>query len=142
MGMPLYGAIPPTGFKWEASDWISTEALVKRMNFALAFAANRMPGITTSWTPSHSPSNTEAPDPRSEESRLDSILLAGGVSNSTRSAVLEQFATQNQNAQSAQNPHAPPMALAENHPSVPIVIERQDQLLAGLLLGSPEFQRR
>jgi hypothetical protein len=34
------------------------------------------------------------------------------------------------------------MALGANHPTVPILIERQDQLLAGLLLGSPEFQRR
>jgi uncharacterized protein (DUF1800 family) len=140
MGMPLYGAIPPTGYKWEASDWISTEALLNRMNFALAFAANRMPGITTNWAPNHS--IPKAPDPQSQESRLESTLLAGGVSNSTRSAVLEQFATQNPNAQPAQNPHALPMALGANHPTVPILIERQDQLLAGLLLGSPEFQRR
>ncbi len=50
MGMPLYGAIPPTGYKWEASDWMSTEALVNRMNFALSLAANRLPGISTSWS--------------------------------------------------------------------------------------------
>jgi hypothetical protein len=30
--------------------------------------------------------------------------------------------------------------VAQNH--APATLEKQDQLLAGLLLGSPEFQRR
>jgi hypothetical protein len=42
MGMPLYGAVPPTGYKWDAADWVSTGALVNRMNFALAVAANKL----------------------------------------------------------------------------------------------------
>ena len=49
MGMPLYGCVPPTGYKWDASDWVSTGALVDRMNFALSLAANRLPGITVEW---------------------------------------------------------------------------------------------
>jgi len=28
--MPLYGAVPPTGYKWDAADWVSTGALVNR----------------------------------------------------------------------------------------------------------------
>ncbi|HEV2215672.1 MAG TPA: DUF1800 domain-containing protein, partial [Terracidiphilus sp.] len=51
MGMPLYGCVPPTGYSWEQSAWISTGALVERMNFALALAANHLPGITTTWAP-------------------------------------------------------------------------------------------
>ena len=50
MGMPLYGAVPPTGYNWQASTWVSTGALVNRMNFALSLAANKLPGITVNWT--------------------------------------------------------------------------------------------
>ena len=35
LGMPLYGCIPPVGYKWDEADWVSTGALVDRMNFAL-----------------------------------------------------------------------------------------------------------
>ena len=50
MGMPLYGAVPPTGYNWQASTWVSTGALVNRMNFALSLAANKLNGITVNWT--------------------------------------------------------------------------------------------
>ena len=46
MGMPVYGCVPPTGYSWQSSTWVSTGALVDRMNFALALAANRLPDIT------------------------------------------------------------------------------------------------
>ncbi len=142
MGMPLYGAVPPTGYKWDAADWVSTGALVNRMNFALSLAANRLPGITTLWFPQPEMgipgSDSGAGDtrtPQSEEARLESILLAGGVSESTRAAVLEQFEAQSQG-------EAQPMQVAAERPPGPASRDKQDQLLAGLLLGSPEFQRR
>jgi uncharacterized protein (DUF1800 family) len=142
MGMPLYGAIPPTGYKWEASDWMSTEALVNRMNFALSLAANRLPGISTAWSSKDSDYTASVPNPKAEESRLESILIAGAVSDSTRSAVLEQFAAQNTNGQASQQPRAQSMPVSENRTPAPAAVEKQDQVLAGLLLGSPEFQRR
>jgi uncharacterized protein (DUF1800 family) len=55
MGMPLYGAVPPTGYKWDASDWVSTGALVNRMNFALTLAANKLPGIAITWSAARIP---------------------------------------------------------------------------------------
>ena len=83
------------------------------------------------------------PNPQSEESRLESILIAGTVSDSTRSAVLQQFAAQSTNGPAAQSrPRAQSMPVSENRPLAPAAVEKQDQLLAGLLLGSPEFQRR
>jgi uncharacterized protein (DUF1800 family) len=155
MGMPLYGAVPPTGYKWEAAEWVSTGALVNRMNFALSLAANRLPGITTNWStssPALSSSDSDPqtgnarprPSPQSEESRLESLLIGGPISATTRSAVLQQFETQ-----SASTPVSPAPAqpltiqmsgVAQNH--APATLEKQDQLLAGLLLGSPESQRR
>jgi uncharacterized protein (DUF1800 family) len=143
MGMPLYGAIPPTGYKWEASDWISTEALVNRMNFALSLAANRLPGISTSWSSNDSQPVATAPNPQAEELRLESILIDGSVSDSTRSAVLEQFAAQNTNGQAAQEqPRGQSIPVSEDRLPGSPAVEKQDRLLAGLLLGSPEFQRR
>jgi uncharacterized protein (DUF1800 family) len=150
-GMPLYGCMPPTGYKWDASDWVSTGALVDRMNFALSLAANRLPGITVEWAPeldmstldSNAPSQQVIPTPESEEARLEPMLVAGGVSDATRSAALEQFNTQI-GAQSAQNAAAatPVAARRPNRTPAADQYEREDQLLAGLLLGSPEFQRR
>ena len=173
MGMPVYGAVPPTGYKWDASDWVSTGALVNRMNFALTLAANKLPGIAITWSPqadalitriddgfatqtlSPSPAASSLPNPvptpEAEEQRLELLLVDGGVSPSTRAAVLDQF-----NAQSQTNPQSQPQAAQNQAPAKPLpaatkplnatqvaaALEKQDQLLAGLLLGSPEFQRR
>jgi uncharacterized protein (DUF1800 family) len=157
MGMPLYGAVPPTGYKWDSATWVSTGALVNRMNFALTLAANKLPGIVVAWAPGQpaavvtqlSDSTATpgvvhvavegtvaagAPDNAAEEQRLESLLVAGGVSISTRSAVLQQVEAQG----AAVAVPAKPMNAAQAAKA----LERQDQLLAGLLLGSPEFQRR
>ncbi len=146
MGMPTYGAIPPTGYKWDAADWVSTGALVDRMNFALTLAASRFPGITVAWSPL-SDVNAEpgvasavatTPSPETEEARLESLLIPGGVSDTTRTAALQQFA-----AQSAQNGITPISApMRPNRAQSANMLEREDQMLAGLLIGSPEFQRR
>ncbi len=45
MGMPLYGAQPPTGYSMQAESWVNSAALLSRMNFALALASGRMPGV-------------------------------------------------------------------------------------------------
>jgi uncharacterized protein (DUF1800 family) len=151
MGMPVYGCVPPTGYSWQSSTWVSTGALVDRMNFALALAANRLPDITVTWDatpnsssdPAVSPISLTTPYPQSEEHRLESLLVSGGVSDSTRSAVLQQF--QQQSAQDLNAIAAQPLATRPRQKlraqEVPAV-EKQDQILAGLLLGSPEFQRR
>jgi uncharacterized protein (DUF1800 family) len=164
MGMTLYGSIPPTGYNWQSSTWVSTGALVNRMNFALMLAANKLPGIAVAWPEQaaswsgeqpvlmsdgsvqaavvHDSTINPVPTPEAEEQRLETLLVPGGVSDSTRSAVLEQFQAQT----SAQNT-APAMAIPAavkplNTTQAAAVLARQDQLLAGLLLGSPEFQRR
>ncbi|HLY39979.1 MAG TPA: DUF1800 domain-containing protein [Terracidiphilus sp.] len=141
MGMPIYGCVPPTGYSWQASAWVSTGALVDRMNFALSLAANRFPGINATW--GEESAADAAPSPEFEEARLESRLVSGSVSVSTRSAVLDQFRQQslNNTPQVVDQPASvqvrPQFRMRNASP-----LERQDQLLAGLLLGSPEFQRR
>ncbi|MEX2270749.1 MAG: DUF1800 domain-containing protein [Vicinamibacterales bacterium] len=44
LGMPLYGAQPPTGYSDRAVTWVNSGALINRMNFAVALVANRLPG--------------------------------------------------------------------------------------------------
>ena len=86
--------------------------------------------------------NPSAPDPQVEESRLEALLVTGGVSDSTRSAVLQQFEQQkNQNSSAVAVPVGAPERRKYRARAV-TETEKQDQLLAGLLLGSPEFQRR
>ena len=151
MGMPLYGCVTPNGYSWKADEWVSTNALVNRMNFALSFAADRLPGISIAWDPTTTLNNDTtalqpspaAPDPQQEESRLEAILIAGGVSDSTRAAVLQQFEQQRQQNQNA--PAAMPVAAGDRQKFRARMVsesEKQDQVLAGLLIGSPEFQRR
>jgi uncharacterized protein (DUF1800 family) len=161
MGMPLYGAVPPTGYNWQAETWVSTGALVNRMNFALSLAANRLPGVSLSLAPPpdtvsatqlgqndsgapvvlHTALSTNTGGsgvaPIAEELRLESLLVPGGVSESTRAAVLQQF-----EVQSGNNQQTPQLAKPVTAAQAAATIEKQDQLLAGLLLGSPEFQRR
>ncbi len=140
MGMPVYGCVPPTGYSWESSTWVSTGALVDRMNFALALAANRLPGLKTAWN-SGGPEATDAPTPVLEEARIEALLIPSGVSPSTRNAVLDEFAQQG--AQDSTHPSGLD-EIRELRPEFPArsMTEREDQLFAGLLLGSPEFQRR
>ena len=44
MGEPLFLCQPPTGYSDKAEKWVNTGALLNRLNFALQFASNRMPG--------------------------------------------------------------------------------------------------
>jgi uncharacterized protein (DUF1800 family) len=146
MGMPLYACVPPTGYSDTADSWISTGALVTRMNFSLTLAANKFPNIKTSWTVTPAASQqTSLTDQEAEENRLEAELVPTGVSEKTRTAVLEQAGQPQQPVQVPQpmptsaTKSANPQAQAANQQQK---LERQDAALAGLLLGSPEFQRR
>ncbi len=146
MGMPLYGCIPPSGYSWDAATWVSTGALVDRMNFALNLAANRLPGITVQWTPQTMDASSAAeaiPSAQSEEARLEPLLVPGGASATTRAAALDEFEKRSSQESAAMRPvfAARPAFRADARRGVS-GLERQDQLLAGLLIGSPDFQRR
>ena len=158
MGMPLYGAVPPTGYSWQSSAWVSAGALVNRMNFALLLASNKFGGLPAGWLERSGttvsppaaltgPTPVEILAPEAEERRIEALLVAGGVSDSTRAAVLEQLRTQQaQDGANATGNAKGDSASPSGRPVYPAQaakdLEKQDQLLAGLLLGSPEFQRR
>jgi len=162
MGMPLYSCIPPTGYSWDAKGWVNTGALVNRMNFALNLTANRVPGIHTVWPADAGngelglevvdPSNQM--DAAADELRLENRLMQSEVSDQTRKTLLEQVESQSETqtgaakavGASAQAINAVVQTTGKQKPSSPSTAlasrEKQDALLAGLLIGSPEFQRR
>jgi uncharacterized protein (DUF1800 family) len=86
LGQPLYGYQAPTGYSEAAADWVNSGALLKRMNFAVALAANRIPGTRVDL----------APLGRAGDSRaaLDAGIrdwLGGNVSAETRRGLLARL---------------------------------------------------
>ncbi len=152
MGMPLYGCVQPNGYSWQSAAWVNTGDLADRMNFALAFASNRLPGIVTNWRPQPTTDDAATPSPAQEEVRLEPLLLPGGATATTRAAAIAEFEKRSaQQDSSSQTPRPArdqaimrPVFAAQksNRRPPPNAVEREDQLLAGLLIGSPDFQRR
>ena len=125
LGMPLYGMQTPNGYKMTADAWVNSAALLSRMNFSLALAAGRFPGIQ--WNPFTTlDENQLSNDPTGALARFENILLDGDVSKQTHTTILNQLND--------------PQAAQRNN--VPVAQGTNSRLIAGLLLGSPEFQRR
>ena len=80
LGMPIYGAQPPTGYADKAEAWVNSGALLGRMNFALALTSGRMRTLGAA-----APANM----PTTEESRrtLLAVALADDVTPSTAATV-------------------------------------------------------
>ena len=119
MGMPLYGAQPPTGYSEKAETWVSSSALLNRMNFALALTAGKIRGVKVDTVELAGGATANA-DPSLELSTMEAKLLTADVSKQTHDSIVAQ--TQ---AQSDKRPKPADVST-----------------IAGLLLGSPEFQRR
>jgi uncharacterized protein (DUF1800 family) len=100
LGEPLYRKIEPTGYSSANSEWVSSTALLARMNFAMQLANNRVQGV---------------------------LVDTGRFSNDPSAAAKQIFFTDasSQTLHSIQKKPAP-----------------QKTELIGLLLGSPDFQRK
>lgn len=156
MGMPLYGAQPPTGYSMKAGTWVSSSALLNRMNFALAVTGGKVKGVGVQTA--QLAGNTSS-DFSSLLAELESNLIPGGVSPQTHESILGQFqigqpnAGQNQVVQTnARQTFVAPTAVEKNsgqqenktaafQPAAAI-LPAQINTMEGLLLGSPEFQKR
>ncbi len=131
MGQPLYGKEPPTGYSNVGQDWVSSAGLLSRLNFSLMLASNRLPGVRVDLA-QFAPREGDA---LAVSGALFDDLLDGQVSPATRNTIFKAL-------QEPVRPNAvrkAAFATPENpHPLSPA----QVQLTAGLILGSPEFQRR
>ena len=123
MGMPLYQQQPPTGYSMKAEAWVNSAALLNRMNFALALASGKMLGSTFNV---QNILPTQFTSPQQAVASFENALLAGDVSKQTNDTILKQM----------EDPQLTGVAL--NRLDKPV----RANLIAGLILGSPEFQRR
>ncbi len=161
LGMPLYGCQPPTGYKWDSETWLSSSALVSRMNFSLLFSSNRVAGTTVTLTTllaNGKPAANSVSDPIQKEQALETTLLATPASTQTRNAVLSQaddaamqqaardFASTPDGSRPAGGKRILPVSgnvLGQAQPKAGAPPpDKQASVMLGLLLGSPEFQRR
>jgi uncharacterized protein (DUF1800 family) len=128
MGMPLYGAQPPTGYSMKAEAWVSSSALLNRMNFALALANGRIKGVKVDAVELvRGNASEELMDSNLALSTLEGVLLDGDVSKQTHDSIAAQ--SRQENKAGVRNP-------------ADAMRPQEVSTMAGLLLGSPEFQRR
>jgi hypothetical protein len=136
MGMPLYGAQPPTGYSMKSENWVSSGAILNRINFAMALTSGRMPGVTIDPRQMLVDSRTvnkrieggwpAESGPNALLAELETALLAGDVSKQTHESIGKEL-SEAQGAGWAMND---------------VANARAAGIIAGLLLGSPEFQKR
>ncbi len=136
MGMPLYGAQPPTGYSMKAETWVSSSALLNRMNFALALTSGKIKGVKVDAA-QFAGSSSPQPDAAATLAMLESSLVVGGVSQQTHDSIVAQI-------EAAGNTGAQVKADNATGARKPWDAARSPEVstMAGLLLGSPEFQRR
>jgi uncharacterized protein (DUF1800 family) len=124
IGQPLYQCEPPTGYSNQAEAWVNTGALLNRMNFSLALASNRLRGALVNMDSLFVPG--AAADPHATLDRAIQMILGGQVSGATRETLEKQM-------------DAPQILQATLDDNVKHV---NTGMIAGLVLGSPEFQRK
>jgi uncharacterized protein (DUF1800 family) len=114
MGEPLYKKQEPTGYSNKGSDWMNSAALLGRMNFALNLTANHMNGVKVAL-----PATT---DP----GQMAHDLMGTNLTPASLEVVQKGLA-----AEAAAKPA-----------NTPVKPEAESAIVAGLTLGSPDFQRR
>jgi uncharacterized protein (DUF1800 family) len=138
LGMPLYGMQPPTGYSTKSEAWVNSSALLGRMNFSVALMAGRIKGVQVDGdrlvsAPQSNTSDAANNDARHALAQLESSLLAGDVSQQTHEAILKEI-----DSSSIPAVGKPATARKNDKPAA----ASSTDTIAGLILGSPEFQRR
>jgi uncharacterized protein (DUF1800 family) len=124
IGQPLYQCEPPTGYSDLADAWVNTGTLLSRLNFSLALTSNRLRGAQVSID---SLFGTDASaNPHATLDRAVQLLLGGEASQQTRETLENQL----------DDPQILQAALDDR------VKQINTAMIAALVLGSPEFQRR
>jgi uncharacterized protein (DUF1800 family) len=124
MGEPLYLCQPPTGYSDKSETWVNTGALLNRLNFSLAFAGDKMGGATVDLKSMLG--DDAAKDPNVALERSLQEFLDGQVAQSTQDTLQARL----------KDPQILQARLDDP------VKEVNEGLIVGLVLGTPEFQRR
>ena len=124
IGEPLYQCQPPTGYSDKADAWVNTGALLNRLNYSLALAGNRLPGVRTDIAQLL---GTEVPiEPKAVLRWAIKVLLSDEASPQTRETLEKQM----------NDPRVLQASLDDP------ITHLNEGMIAGLVLGAPEFQRR
>jgi len=124
MGMPLYGMQPPTGYSMKGETWVNSAALLTRMNFALQLGSGKLPG--TSLDAQALLHGATPQDADAALAVLENGILGGDVSAQTHAVMQKQLNDPQVMQRKLDDPGRAP-----NYGAI-----------AGLIMGSPEFQRR
>lgn len=127
MGMMPYGMMPPTGYSMKADTWVNSSALLARMNFALGLAAGKVRGVKVDAVSLSSTASAQPPtDAQQALLTLESSLLSGDISKQTHDTISKQLEDPKITQRRLDDPKRAPNVAA----------------ITGLILGSPEFQKR
>jgi len=128
LGMMPYGMQPPTGYSMKAEVWVNSSALLGRMNFALGLAAGKIRGIKIdpAARPAAAGVSEATADAEQTLATLENSLLSGDISKQTHDTISKQLEDPKISQRRLDDPRRPPNVAA----------------ITGLILGSPEFQRR
>jgi hypothetical protein len=119
----------------KAETWVSSSALLNRMNFALALTSGKIKGVKVE-TAQLEGSSVSPADSDAALSALEANLIVGGVSKQTHDSIVAQIEAAKGGA-----PAKPDNKAGAGKPGV-AARPPDVSTIAGLLLGSPEFQRR
>ncbi|PYT49371.1 MAG: DUF1800 domain-containing protein [Acidobacteria bacterium] len=124
IGEPLYQCQPPTGYADKAEAWVNTGALLNRLNYSLALAGNKMRGTRTDVTSLLGMDSSA--DAKVALDRAVQVFLGGHAAPTTVETLQKQL----------ENPQVLQAKLDDPPKQVDLGV------VAGLVLGAPEFQRR
>jgi uncharacterized protein (DUF1800 family) len=124
MGEPLFLCQPPTGYSDKAETWVNTGALLNRLNFALTFSTGRLAGTNVNLSTMYGQDASK--DPEMALARSLDLFLGGQVEAPTRQTLESRL----------NDPQVLQASLDDP------VKQVNEGLLSGLVLGTPEFQRR
>jgi uncharacterized protein (DUF1800 family) len=157
MGQKMYYYQAPTGFPDKGQFWINTGSLLNRMNFGLALASQRIPGIKfdlLALNNNHEPESSEAALMSYSklimpERNLDKTIerLKSMLNDPDLIKKVETAASQNNKMQDAVNEDDDLMINEKItdkkvNNSVKMAGDNMLAQVVGLILGSPEFQRK
>ena len=157
LGMPFFGCQTPNGYSWTAGAWVNSGDLLSRINIALALSSNKL-GTATDLDALMKINKPDALDSAQKETRLEALFLKGELNPQARQTVLQQadqLAAQGPLAlpgsdlakPGAKQPGTIPLRAAfvqvmDLPTPIPAPADKQAALVAGLLLGSPDFQKK
>jgi uncharacterized protein (DUF1800 family) len=155
LGMPFFGCQTPNGYSWTVGSWVNSGDLLTRINIALALAGHKL-GTATDLDALMKIKAPDAATAAEKETRLEAVFLDGQLNPQARETVLQQA-----DQLAAQGPlpgSEPPKPGAKQAGAmavraafvqvmdlatpIPPPTDKQAALVAGLLLGSPDFQKR